>query len=172
MNAFRTVKEAVPLPKYAGELTELKRSGGVLVGRCLLPDHEDKTPSFTVWPEGGSANNGTWWCFGCSRGSDIFDLHSYVEGCSQPWEAMVSLSLKYGVELPERLETWKRWQREKLAIEGLAEDIRSQVRSRRLFKLLILSAPEIQNIEDLAEKREEIRRCWEAFQDGMKKVYR
>jgi DNA primase len=60
VSAFRAVKEAVPLKEYAGELTELRRSGGVLVGRCPLQDHEDRTPSFTVWPD-----NDSWWCFGC-----------------------------------------------------------------------------------------------------------
>ena len=167
MSAFRTVREAVSLKEYAGELTELRRSGGVLVGRCPLPDHEDKTPSFTVWP-----GNDSWWCFGCSRGSDVIDLYFYAEWCSEPWEAMVGLSLKYNVKLPSRSETWKRWQKEKLAVEDLAENIRFQVRCRRMFKAMILNAPEIRGIEDGAEKREEVRRCWEAFQEGMKKVRR
>ncbi len=172
MSAFETIKGSVPVALYAGELTELRRSGGVLVGCCPLPDHEDRTPSFTIWPEGGSANNGTWWCFGCSRGSDVFDLYSCREGCSEPWEALVGLSLKYGIELPSRSETWHRWQREKLAIGNLAENVRFRVRCRRVFKLMILGAPEIQSIENLAEKREEIRLCWEAFQEGMRKVGR
>ena len=170
MSAFETVKRAVPVTRYAGELTELRRSGGVLVGRCPLPDHDDQTPSFTIWPEGGSANNGTWWCFGCSRGSDVFDLFSYREECSESWEALVGLALKYGVELPSRSETWHRWQREKLALEDLGENVRFRVRCRRVFKLMILSSPEIQSIEDPAEKREEIRFCWEAFREGMRDI--
>lgn len=135
MNAFEAVKEAVLLKEYAGELTELRRSGAVLVGRCPLPDHEDRTPSFTAWPR-----NDSWWCFGCFKGSDIFDLYFYVEGCSEMWEALVGLSLKFSVELPSRSEKWQRWQREKLAIESLAENIRFQVRCRRLFKMMILNA--------------------------------
>ena len=170
MNAFETLKEAISLEEYARDLTELKKSGGVLIGRCPLPDHEDKTPSFTVWP--GGERPGSWWCFGCSRGSDVFDLYLYAEKCSEPWEALVGLSLKYGVELPSRSETWKRWQREKLAIEDLAENVRFRVRCRRLFKLLVLNAPEIQGIADADERRAEIELCWREFRQGMRSVQR
>src|SRR5829696_330296 len=41
--ALETVKGAVDLPAYAGELTALRRSGTTLVGRCPLPGHEDRT---------------------------------------------------------------------------------------------------------------------------------
>jgi uncharacterized protein YcaQ len=107
-----------------------------------------------------------------SRGSDVIDLYFYAEGCSELWEALVGLSLKYGVELPARSEKWHRWQKEKRAIEDLAENIKFRVRCRRVFKVMILSSPVIQGIENDAEKREEIRCCWEAFQEGMREVGR
>jgi len=34
---------------------------------CLLPDHQERTPSFYLHED-------WWWCFGCSRGSDIINL--------------------------------------------------------------------------------------------------
>jgi hypothetical protein len=168
VSVFAEVKKRLPpLEEYASELTELKRSGGVLVGHCPLADHVDTTPSFNVWP-----GNDSWWCFGCCRGSDIFDLYAYIEGCSEPWEALVGLSLKYGIELPARSETWRRWQGEKHAIEDLAENVRFQVRCRRLFKATVLNTPEIRDIEDPAERREEIRRCWQAFEEGLRDISR
>jgi hypothetical protein len=37
---------------------------------CPLPDHQDETPSFTVYP------NETWYCFGCNRTGDAIDLYA------------------------------------------------------------------------------------------------
>ncbi len=160
VNAFEAVKRAVPVARYVEELTELRRSGGVLVGRCPLPDHEDRTPSFTIWPEGGSAFNGTWWCFGCSRGSDVFDLYSYTEGCSEPWEALVGLSLKYGVELPEKPKRWREWSTEKGRRRGMLVDVIAASYRRRLFRFF---KDDLEDIEDLEEREEEARELWEGL---------
>ena len=51
--AFRAVKEAVEVEQVARELTELRREGSRLVGRCPLPDHEDRTPSFQIFRRPG-----------------------------------------------------------------------------------------------------------------------
>lgn len=50
----------------------LKRRGKNLVGLC--PFHNEKTPSFTVYPE-----NGSFYCFGCGVGGDIFTFTSRIE---------------------------------------------------------------------------------------------
>lgn len=46
--------------------SRLRRAGRLLIDRC--PIHEDKSPSFTVYP------NNTWYCFGCGEGGDSIDL--------------------------------------------------------------------------------------------------
>ncbi len=164
MNAFEKVKKAVLLEKYAGEYTELMRSGGVLVGRCPLPDHEDQSPSFTVW-----TGNDSWWCFGCSRGSDIFNLYFYLEGCSDLWETVVGLSIRYSIELPERPPKWYAQQKTKTDICNISEDARKEARRRRLFKYLVLSGPEFE-IEDLEERRARIEQAWKIWESGMKRI--
>lgn len=155
--AFRrtldTVKEAVPLSEYAGRLTSLRRSGTVFVGRCPLPDHEDVTPSFTVWPDSNS-----WWCFGCSRGSDVVDLYFYLHDCARMWEALVGLSLEWGVELPGRSEAWHRATRRKAEYRSAAYRVLGNVLKRRLYKTLIL--PYIDLIEDPGEHERELKRSW------------
>jgi len=50
----------------------LKRRGKNLVGLC--PFHNEKTPSFTVYPE-----NGSFYCFGCGVGGDVFTFTSLIE---------------------------------------------------------------------------------------------
>ena len=137
--SLEAVKAAVPvideadlLCGPAGTGTGLRRVGERWVGLCPLPDHEEKTPSFTVFPDNH------WWCFGCNRGGDVLDLHQLAHGYAETWEALVSLATERGVELPERSERWKRaWNRkgeylDRAAIQG-GEDL-----AVRLFKVLRL----------------------------------
>src|SRR5688572_9322411 len=65
-------KEKVPCIDLADLLLGpggLRRVGKEWVGRCPLPDHEDKSPSFTVNPE-----KNVWFCHGCIRGGDCVEL--------------------------------------------------------------------------------------------------
>jgi DNA primase len=58
----------------------LHRSGPRLVGRC--PFHDETSPSFTVYPAQGS-----YFCYGCGAGGDIFTFLMAHERCTFP-EAM------------------------------------------------------------------------------------
>jgi DNA primase len=53
----------------------LRRSGGRLVGRC--PFHEERTPSFTVYPDQASYH-----CYGCGAHGDVFTFIMARERCS------------------------------------------------------------------------------------------
>lgn len=170
----KAVKEAVPIERVAAEYTDLRRVGNRLLGICPLPNHSGKgpdgrerTPSFSVYP-----GEGRFKCYGCQMHGDVIDLEELAGKHAEVWTAMVALSVRYGVELPSRSDTWHTWQREKLAIEDLAENIRFGVRCRRIFKLMVLNSPEIQNIEDPTERREEVRICYEAFKEGLRDINR
>ncbi len=51
---------------------ELKRRGRTLMGLC--PFHNEKTPSFTVYPETSS-----YYCFGCGAGGDVITFVKSIE---------------------------------------------------------------------------------------------
>jgi DNA primase len=59
------IKEKLDILTEIGSIVELRRSGKAYKGRC--PFHQERTPSFYVFPE-----TGTWRCFGCNEGGDIF----------------------------------------------------------------------------------------------------
>ena len=48
----------------AGEHVELRKRGHILTGLC--PFHNEKTPSFTVYPDTQS-----FYCFGCGAGGEV-----------------------------------------------------------------------------------------------------
>ncbi len=167
---IEAVKAGVAIEQVAAEYFESRLAGpNRLLAHCPHPDHTDRTASFTVFTDTQRFK-----CFGigCGTSGDAIDLEKLCGRHGELWEAVIALATRYGVELPRRSETWHRWHREKLAVEDLAEDIRFQVRCRRLFKVLILSSPEIQGIENPVERRAEIALCWREFQAGMRKVGR
>ena len=71
----------------------LKRRGKNLVGLC--PFHGEKTPSFTVYPE-----NGSFYCFGCGVGGDIFTFTKLIENLDYV-EAVKLLAERSGITIPE-----------------------------------------------------------------------
>lgn len=57
---------------------------------CVLPDHDERTASFVVYP-----GDGGWYCYGCHRGGGIYDLAAAL------WD--LSTRGRDFVELHERL---------------------------------------------------------------------
>lgn len=71
----------------------LRRRGKNLVGLC--PFHNEKTPSFTVYPE-----NGSFYCFGCGVGGDVITFVRRMENLDY-MEAVKQLADRAGIALPE-----------------------------------------------------------------------
>ena len=74
---------------------DLHRAGRNFSARC--PFHQERTPSFVVFPERQS-----WRCFGaCATGGDVFSFVMRADGVDFPG-AMKELAQRAGVSLPER----------------------------------------------------------------------
>ncbi len=71
----------------------LKRRGKNLVGLC--PFHNEKTPSFHVYPE-----NGSFYCFGCNTGGDVISFVERIENLDYI-EAVRFLAQRAGLAVPE-----------------------------------------------------------------------
>ncbi|MBQ3151669.1 MAG: DNA primase [Clostridia bacterium] len=71
----------------------LKRRGKNLIGLC--PFHNEKTPSFTVYPE-----NGSFYCFGCGAGGDMVTFIRRIENLDYV-EAVKLLADRVGMKMPE-----------------------------------------------------------------------
>ncbi|MBQ6717581.1 MAG: DNA primase [Clostridia bacterium] len=85
---YRNDIESVMAPYVA-----LKRRGKNLVGLC--PFHNEKTPSFTVYPE-----NGSFYCFGCGVGGDVFSFVRQIENLDYI-DAVKLLAERSGITLPQ-----------------------------------------------------------------------
>ncbi len=85
------IKRRIDVADVIGQNVALKRSGRILKGLC--PFHTEKTPSFVVFPD-----SGTWRCFGCGQGGDLFTFVMKHDGL-EFGDALRSLAQKAGVEL-------------------------------------------------------------------------
>src|SRR6476646_1176407 len=91
MDDIEQIKVRVNIVELIQEYLPLKKAGINFKGLC--PFHQEKSPSFMV-----SEERGTWHCFGCDRGGDIFKFVMEKEG----WEikeALEYLDQKAGVTL-------------------------------------------------------------------------
>ncbi|HEV2124435.1 MAG TPA: CHC2 zinc finger domain-containing protein [Chloroflexota bacterium] len=147
------VKDAVRIETVAADYGPLRLMGaGRLLGRCVAPEHEDKTPSMTVYTEEQRFK-----CYGCGEGGDVVDLVRLAEG-GEVWEAMVSLATRHGIELPGRSAAWYARQKRQAPVRDALEVMKVRHVQRRLFRLF---AYELAMIVDDDERREEKALVWE-----------
>lgn len=75
-----------------GEKVALERAGKSYKGKC--PFHEEKTPSFHVYPE-----SGTYHCFGCGAHGSVIKFYQETRNATFP-EAVQELARMAGMKLP------------------------------------------------------------------------
>lgn len=92
MSAADEVRARLDIVDVVGDYVPLKRAGRVYKGLC--PFHDERTPSFTVFPDSGN-----WRCFGaCATGGDAFDFVMRIENADFR-RALEILARRVGVTL-------------------------------------------------------------------------
>ena len=85
------VRERTDIVELIGGYAPLKRAGRSYKGLC--PFHQEKTPSFVVFPDSQNFH-----CFGCGKGGDAFTFVQEIEHVDFR-EALQELAKRAGVEL-------------------------------------------------------------------------
>src|SRR5436189_5987542 len=70
---IEAIKAKIDVAEEVGLVVALRKSGKSLQGLC--PFHNERTPSFYVFPE-----SQTWRCFGCNEGGDVFTFVEKQQG--------------------------------------------------------------------------------------------
>lgn len=88
---IETLRRQADIVAVVGDYTTLKRAGRSFKGLC--PFHTERTPSFTVTPDGNFFH-----CFGCDASGDLYDFLMRIEGLEFP-EAVEALARRTGFTL-------------------------------------------------------------------------
>src|SRR5712692_6065434 len=108
-SSIDTIKAKVDVVDEIGLVVTLQKSGKALKGLC--PFHNERTPSFYVFPE-----SQTWRCFGCNEGGDVFTFVEKQQGLDFR-DALHYLAEKAGVAVEDYGSTSPEQQREANALK-------------------------------------------------------
>ena len=89
------VRDANNLVDLVSQHSQLRPMAGGYMGRCPFPDHQEKTPSFSV-----SEVKQVYHCFGCQKSGNIFTFVQDFMGLSFR-EAVEYLASRAHISLPE-----------------------------------------------------------------------
>jgi DNA primase len=153
--ALEAVKAAARIEDVAAHHADAKLLGnGRLLAHCVAPDHEDRTPSMTIYTESQRFR-----CYGCGLFGDVVDLERIAGRHLDAWTAMIALSERYNVELPRRSERWHEHNTEKGRRWRELRRWRAARYQRRLYRLF--AADVVGAIPDADERAAEARRQWD-----------
>ena len=150
MSVVDDIKARLDILEVVGQRVALQRSGRSYKGNC--PFHQERTPSFHVFPDRQS-----WRCFGaCATGGDAFSFVMRVENLDFG-DAVRELARRTGVPLPERGQGEAR-------VDPTAYDINEAARA--FFQRFLASTPGAA-ARAYMERRGLDRNAADAFQLGL-----
>lgn len=152
------VQTANNLVDIISQYTQLKPSGGGLMGRCPFPDHAEKTPSFSV-----SELKQVYHCFGCQKKGNLYRFLQDYNGMSFP-EAVEFLAGRAHIALPAVNE------KESSKLDALSQKKKLLLRVNKLacqyFQENFKQLPSSHPAKVYAEKRKLTGAILETFQIG------
>lgn len=90
---LQELRSKIDIEQIVAPYVNLRRRGRTLTGLC--PFHNEKTPSFTLYPE-----NQSFYCFGCGAGGDAITFVRRMDNLDY-MEAVKSLADRAGLALPQ-----------------------------------------------------------------------
>ncbi len=148
MTQIEDVKSRLDIVELISSYVNLQRSGSSLKANC--PFHQERTPSFFVFPDRQS-----WRCFGsCAEGGDAFSFVMKAERIEFR-DALQNLAARVGVTLSNDQESG-----------GVARQLFEINDAARLFFQRMLGEPEAAFVRDYLEQRGISARSIQTFELG------
>src|SRR2546422_4869040 len=113
------IKAKIDVAEEVGLVVALRKSGKSLQGLC--PFHNERTPSFYVFPE-----SQTWRCFGCNEGGDVFTFVEKQLGLDFR-DALLYLAERAGIAVEDYGSTNPEREREANALKERLRKLNEEV---------------------------------------------
>lgn len=97
---FENIKNLIDTEEYVSRFVPLKKMGQIYKGVC--PFHNEKTPSFTLYPSkyiDDKYQHASFYCFGCGASGDIFEFRKRWESLNNKWEALELFEVEMGIDV-------------------------------------------------------------------------
>jgi hypothetical protein len=145
--------------------SQLRRVGDKWVARCPLPQHEDRSPSFTVYPETDS-----FFCFGCLVGGDVIELarHAWDYDKAEVATAAAMLLMEFGHEVPSRPRSWYARQERQRSVRNRIDAERIEHIRMLVFRLIWM--PWLRQLPEWT-REEATDSAWTASRQIAKRLY-
>jgi hypothetical protein len=159
---IKAAKQAVSTIDLADRLCgpgQLRKVGSQWAALCPLPDHQERTPSFTV-----DRAKDVWFCHGCLRGGDVIELARFAWGYEkhEAVTAAAELLHEFGHPILERPANWFAKQARQKPARAAIEAAKVRHAQRRVFRIFL---PMLKEMEDEDERRAEAECLWDAAQE-------
>ncbi|MBN1318215.1 MAG: DNA primase [Anaerolineales bacterium] len=153
MNPVEEIKSRLDIVEVISKYVELRRAGRNY--KAICPFHQEKTPSFVVFPE-----TQTWRCFGaCAEGGDVYSFLMKRQGWDFA-ETLKNLAEQTGVQLRPRTPEQEQKQE---AYSRLFELLNT---ATLYFMHLLQNAPEAEPVRAYVAERGILPHIMEQFQLG------
>ena len=148
MTQIEDVKSRLDIVELVGGYVQLQRSGGSFKANC--PFHQERTPSFYVFPDRQS-----WRCFGaCAEGGDAFSFVMKSDRVDFR-EALHRLGARVGIAIVNQQETG-----------GRSQQLYEVNDAARQFFQQTLATPEAEFVRDYLHRRGITERSAQIFEFG------
>ncbi len=151
LNPVDEIKSRLSIVEVISPHVQLKKAGRNFKGLC--PFHNEKTPSFIVFPD-----QGTYHCFGCHAGGDIFTFVMKTQNV-EFGDALRMLAERANVVLPEYRATPEEEEAHRRVFELTAA-------AGTFFHDLLLRSPAAEKARRYLERREVSAATIDSFQLG------
>lgn len=148
------VREVADIVQVISEHVQLKKAGNAFTGLC--PFHVEKTPSFSVNPQGQLFH-----CFGCQESGDVFSFMMKYHHLTFP-EALKDLAHRYQIDLPQR--NLSHAERVRMQQRELLYQVNQQ--AAQIFHKTLVSSSKAQAARQYLQKRGVPQEAVEKYQLG------
>ena len=105
-NRYKYVISQINDLQYILSKGHFKKVGQIYMGKCVFPNHHDKTASLAIYPpetrvNGKPQGKTTFFCFGCHESGDVIRFHQLYYGLDSKQEACKALEKEIGINIQD-----------------------------------------------------------------------